>query len=234
MLNQQNRTTFLDEIARQLGRPVRHTPELAEKNINDLAKTRLTDRSQDELCSAFLEFASNTQMVKCVLSKPADLLANLVALCDNYGGSPVVVSGDPRLQELGITDVLKQQYDAFVWQPEAGHDNILAAEKAKVGVVFAEAGLTESGGVVLFSAPERGRSLSLLPESSIFVLRKSSILPRVAQMAQRLHAMAQAGERMPSCINLIGGPSSTADIELIKVVGVHGPVHAAYLVIEDC
>ena len=108
------------------------------------------------------------------------------------------------------------------------------AEKAKVGIVYAEAGLTESGGVVLFSAPERGRSVSLLPETSIFILRKSTILPRVAQIAQRLHQMAEAGERMPSCINLIGGPSSTADIELIKVFGVHGPVHAAYVVLEDC
>ncbi|TGD57472.1 LUD domain-containing protein, partial [Escherichia coli] len=56
----------------------------------------------------------------------------------------------------------------------------------------------------------------------------------VAQLAERLHQKAQAGERMPSCINIISGPSSTADIELIKVVGVHGPVKAVYLIIEDC
>lgn len=117
---------------------------------------------------------------------------------------------------------------------EKGDENIHIAEKAKTGVVFAEYGLTESGGIVLFSAPERGRSVSLLPEASLFVLRKSTILPRVAQLAQKLHDMAQEGQRMPSCINLIGGPSSTADIELIKVVGVHGPVHATYLIIDDC
>ncbi|MCZ5895781.1 LUD domain-containing protein, partial [Escherichia coli] len=62
---------------------------------------------------------------------------------------------------------------------------------------------------------KRGRSLSLLPEYSLFILRKSTILPRVAQLAEKLHQKAQAGERMPSCINIISGPSSTADIELI-------------------
>lgn len=233
LMNEQNRSSFLDEIARQLGREVRHEPQADAAPVNDYAQTRLTDKSQDELCQAFMEFAS-TQKVKCVLSRPEGLIGDLVALCDEYGGAPVVVSGDARLKELGIIDALKESYQAYEWDPANGDENIHMAEKAKIGIVYAEAGLTESGGVVLFSAPERGRSVSLLPETSVFVLRKSTILPRVAQMAQRLHKMALAGERMPSCINLIGGPSSTADIELIKVFGVHGPVHAAYVVLEDC
>ena len=52
-------------------------------------------------------------------------------------------------------------------------------------------------------------------------------------MAKVLHKKAQQGERMPSCINIISGPSSTADIELIKVIGVHGPVAKIYLIIDD-
>ncbi|WP_235432610.1 LutC/YkgG family protein [Pragia fontium] len=233
LMNEQNRTSFLSEIARQLGREVRHVPVEGSNPVNQYPQTRLTDKTQDQLCQEFLEFAS-TQKVTCVLSRPESLIADVIALCERYGSSPVVVSGDQRLKELGITPALKEQFDAYEWDPSNGEDNIHMAEKAKVGLVYAEAGLTESGGVVLFSAPERGRSVSLLPETSVFVLRKSTILPRVAQMAQRLHQMAQAGERMPSCINLIGGPSSTADIELIKVFGVHGPVHAAYVVLEDC
>ncbi|HDS1118199.1 TPA: lactate utilization protein C, partial [Pluralibacter gergoviae] len=132
-----------------------------------------------------------------------------------------------------ITARLRDACGAAVWDPARGEENLALAARAKIGVTFAEYGLTESGGVVLFSGPERGRALSLLPETSLFVLKKSTILPRVAQLASRLHQMAQAGERMPSCINLIGGPSSTADIELIKVIGVHGPVNAACLIVED-
>ncbi len=100
-------------------------------------------------------------------------------------------------------------------------------------MVYAEYGLAETGGIVLFSSADRGRSVSLLPEKSIVVVRKSQVLPRVAQVAKVLHDKAQQGERMPSCINIISGPSSTADIELIKVIGVHGPVAKIYLVIDD-
>ena len=103
---------------------------------------------------------------------------------EELGQQPVVLSGDSRLVELGITERLQQECNAVVWDPARGSENITQAEQANVGVVYAEYGLTESGGVVLFSAPERGRSLSLLPESSIFVLRKSTILPRVAQLMQ--------------------------------------------------
>ncbi|MBJ7221886.1 MULTISPECIES: LutC/YkgG family protein [unclassified Brenneria] len=234
MLNQQNRDDFLAEIARQLGREVRHTPVGAVSEVELLAQTRLTDLSRDQRCQAFVDFARDILKAHCVLTSAEALQGNLLALCEEYGRTPVVVSGDARLEELGITQTLQRHYHAHVWRPAARQENIRLAERAKIGVVYAEAGLTESAGVVLFSAPERGCSISLLPETSIFVLRKSAILPRVAQLAQRLHHMAQNGEPIPACINLIAGPSSTADIELIKVVGVHGPVNAVYLIIEDC
>ena len=77
------------------------------------------------------------------------------------------------------------------------------------------------------------KTMGVQPTTSVVVVRKSKVLPRVAQLAQVLHEKAQAGERMPSCINIISGPSATADIELIKVVGVHGPVSKIYVVIDD-
>lgn len=230
----ENRETFLAEIARKLGRTVRYTPEQMPEPVNTLAATRLTELTMQQRCDAFIQFASEVMLAHCTLVSPEDAPTAALELCRKYGSGPVIISDDQRLVETGITPLLIKECGAALWDPELGERNIHLAEKAKTGVVFAEYGLTESGGVVLFSAPGRGRSVSLLPEASVFVLRKSSILPRVAQLAQKLHEMAQQGQRMPSCINLIGGPSSTADIELIKVVGVHGPVHAAYLIIDDC
>lgn len=228
------RDAFLDEITRQLGRERRTVPAPRPVPLNHYPEERLTELSIQQRCEAFIVFASETMQVKCQLVQEENAAQAALAICNEYGHAPVIVSGDRRLRELGIAQVLQVECQADIWNPEAGEENLKRAEKAKTGVVYAEYGLTESGGVVLFSAPERGRAISLLPESSLFVLRKSTILPRVAQLAEILREKAGRGERMPSCINLIAGPSSTADIELIKVVGVHGPVNAAYLIIEDC
>ncbi|MEA9391592.1 lactate utilization protein C [Acerihabitans sp. TG2] len=230
----ENRDTFLADIARRLGRNVSHTPEPLPEVEPNYAKTRLTDLNAQQRCDAFITVATDVMLAHCELTGAADAGWATLRLCDKYGHAPVIVSGDRRLAELGITELLQQKCQATVWNSCAGEDDLRLAAQAKIGVIYAEYGLTESGSVVLFCAPDRGTAISLLPESSIFVLRKSTLLPRVAQLAQLLHMASQRGEPMPYCINIIGGPSSTADIELIKVVGVHGPINAAYLIIEDC
>ncbi|AUP76491.1 lactate utilization protein C [Enterobacter sp. EA-1] len=227
-----NRTAFLATIAQALGREPRNIPDARPTPAHNYAQSRLTELSQQQRCDAFIDVASTVMLVQCELTREEDAPAAVLRLCEQYGQQPVVVSGDVRLAAAGITARLQEACRNRGIRRRASKISA-PAEQAKV-VVFADYGLTESGGVVLFSAAERGRAISLLPESSIFVLRKSTILPRVALLATQLHALSQQGKRMPSCINIIGGPSSTADIELIKVVGVHGPVNAAYVIIEDC
>lgn len=231
--NNVNREHFLHHIAAQLGRPRRTHAEPLPKYQENYAVTRLSDLNQDQLCQALIDYVT-TQTVHCVVSLPEDVTSSLIALCEKYGGGPIILSHDHQLQSLNLPHHLSEKFQTHLWQPELGDKNIEIAKHAKIGIVFAEAGLAESGGVVLYSSAEKARSISLLPECSIFILRKSTILPRVAQLAEQLHQRSKQGERMPYCINIIGGASSTADIELIKVFGVHGPIYAAYLIIDDC
>lgn len=228
----QNRDTFLDKLAQRMGRPRQTLAEPMPPLVNNYASTRLTELTQTERCQAFMEFAK-TMMVDVAEATEGNASKKILELCEKYGGGELIINNDERLTALGITQAVQDRYTTHLWTPEAGDDNLTQAEKANIGIVYAEYGLTETGGVVLFSEKERGRAVSLLPEKSIVVVRKSTVLPRVAQLAQVLHEKAQNGERMPSCINIISGPSSTADIELIKVVGVHGPVAKIYLVIDD-
>ncbi|NBI41399.1 lactate utilization protein C [[Haemophilus] felis] len=228
----QNRENFLNKLAERMGRPRQTVPEPMPQWVNDYPLTRLTDRSQQQLCEEFIDF-SRVMMADVVIVKENELPQTMLDICEKYGGGKVIINNDKRLVELGITPILQAKFDSYVWDFNAGDENIAKAEQANIGVVYGEYGLAESGGVVLFSDKAFGRSVSLLPEKSVVVLRKSSVLPRVAQLAKILHDKAQNGERMPSCVNIISGPSATADIELIKVVGVHGPVAKIYLLIDD-
>ena len=228
----QNRENFLNKLAAKMGKPRANVPEAMATPVNTYPTERLTHLTQAELCEEFVNFAK-VMMVDVVVTSETLAKQTALELCEKYGGGDLVLNDDPRLEELGITEAVQEKYPCHIWSQEHAEANITKSEQANIGIVYAEYGLTESGGIVLFSQAERGRSVSLLPEKSIVVVRKSKILPRVAQLAKILHDKAQQGERMPSCINIISGPSSTADIELIKVVGVHGPVAKIYLVIDD-
>lgn len=187
-----NRSEFLNNVAQALGRPQRLEPQAEDAPLNNYANERLTELNQQQRCDAFIQFASDVMLTRCELTSEAQAAEAAIRLCKELGDQSIVISGDTRLEELGISERLQQECNVVVWDPAKGIENISQAEQAKVGVVYAEYGLTESGGVVLFSAAGRGRSLSLLPESSLFILRKSTILPRVAQLAEKLHQKAQA------------------------------------------
>lgn len=241
-----NRDSFLDGLAAKLGR---------ERNTQGVDRTPLphtchldvmADFSQAELADELLHYAKEKLGALAVSCNKAELIDTLTTVCHSYIESEtnnanrihaekIVLSGDQRLVDLNINAGLKSRFsDVYVWDKvESAQVNIHQAEQARIGVVFVEQALAESGTMVLHSDASYGRSVSLLPQVSVFLIPQSKIAPRLTQATQRLHAMAEKGERIPSCVNFISGPSSTADIELIKVVGVHGPMHAAYIIIDD-
>lgn len=230
-----NRDSFLGSLTAKLGRELNtqgvERPSLPYTPHYDV----MAGFSQQALADALLEYTKNNLGSLGVSCNKEELNETLTSICNGFGAGKIIVSGDSRLAELQVANSLKLQFeDVYTWDLDQANDvNIKQAEQAKVGIVFAEQALAESGTMVLHSAASYGRSVSLLPEASIFLIPQSQIVPRMTQATKRLHDQAQAGERLPSCVNFISGPSSTADIELIKVVGVHGPIHAAYVVIAD-
>lgn len=137
------------------------------------------------------------------------------------------------LEEHLFSKLADSGIDFHMWNPELKDKNIEIAEKADVGITFSDITLAESGTAVLFTDKNKGRVVSLLPKTYIAIIPKSTIVPRMTQATSYISRLVQEGIRISSCIDFVTGPSNSADIELNLIVGVHGPVRAAYIVLND-
>jgi L-lactate dehydrogenase complex protein LldG len=85
----------------------------------------------------------------------------------------------------------------------------------------ASMGIAETGTVVLASSVQQPTLASFLPDYSIVILDEKDIVP---YMEDALLRTQKSDRGMPRALNLISGPSKTADIEQTLVYGAHGPI----------
>jgi L-lactate dehydrogenase complex protein LldG len=104
------------------------------------------------------------------------------------------------------------------------HDEIEYAEGV---VTAATCAIAESGTIVLHHTPAEGRRvLSLLPDWHLCVLRGSQVVETLPEYFQRCGSP-------PALATFISGPSATADIEMTRIKGVHGPRFLNVLIVRD-
>lgn len=95
----------------------------------------------------------------------------------------------------------------------------------------AEAGIAETGTLVLVSGPQNPTSLNFLPENHIVVIRAADIVGDMEAVFPALRRRYGEG-MMPRSVNFITGPSRSGDIEQVLLLGAHGP-RALHIVIVD-
>lgn len=232
----QNRDAFLEKIASQLGRQRKTQVESPKWKYHPQDEV-LKDATQDELVEVLKKQCGNIH-TKCVVTNSASLSQSLQAVVNEYGGGPVVIGNDKRFDQFGLSDLFqsdwpKSNVDLHVWDHTKGKENIDKANLANVGISISEITLAESATAVLFSSKDQGRSISFLPQNSIIIMPKSTIVPRMTQGARFVREKVKNGELIASCVNFISGPSDSADIEMIPVIGVHGPIKMTYIVVDD-
>jgi len=133
----------------------------------------------------------------------------------------VVGSDAPLVQRLLSTlghDFVRESLDRL------SRDDLFACD---AGVTTAQWGIAETGTLVLESARERSRLLSLVPPIHVALLSTRCICESLGNALDRVRQAAS------HAITFITGPSRTSDIELTLVVGVHGPQTVHVLLLED-
>jgi L-lactate dehydrogenase complex protein LldG len=101
---------------------------------------------------------------------------------------------------------------------------------ADFGLTEAGWAVAETGTVVVTTGPGMRRGHSLLPPAVGFFLAKTRIVNRMDDILRELSGTPGV---LPSCVSLISGPSSTADITGVRVTGVHGPGEVFVWVIDE-
>lgn len=232
----QQKNEFLNHIANRLGRE-----QILEEVKRPKWKTAPQyevhkDLSKDELV-AVLEKRCHEIHTDFYRTNLKELPKTLQEILENYEATSLIYPNDERQESYGLKDLysslVNKNIECWMWDSEKEEENISFAEQADVGIVFSEITLAESATVTLFHHEKHGRSLSLLPQAFIAIIPKSTLVPRFTQAAKNIRTSKTQGKKLASCISFVSGPSNSADIEMNLIVGVHGPVKASYILIDD-
>ena len=102
-----------------------------------------------------------------------------------------------------------------------------AVDSDKASLTRAFAGVAESGTIIQLSGPDNPTTLNFLPEAHIVVLEAKNLHASYEEVWTRLR-----GRPMPRTVNMISGPSRTADIEQTIVRPAHGPKNMHVIIVK--
>lgn len=152
--------------------------------------------------------------------------------CD--GEISVVENLIALVEELNITKIhawepvirkLLKQYGF----PSLSTDKNLG--EAEVGITSCEALIARNGSVLLSNANASGRRLSVYPPVHIVIAKTSQLVMDIKHGLGMLKEKYK--DQMPTLISTVTGPSRTADIEKMLVLGAHGPKELYVFLVED-
>jgi len=125
----------------------------------------------------------------------------------------------PRLR-MGADPVLAALPWREAWDIERSFGRAEPDDRAALSRATVAA--AETGTVFLASGSDNPTTLNFLPEAHTIFIAASDIVGSYEEAWDRLRAIYGQGT-LPRTVNLISGPSRTADIEQTIVRGAHGP-----------
>ena len=168
---------------------------------------------------------------------PGELLDRLASRLADYGVT-VLRAKEAEIAEIASAQLVTRRIGTILippglpraWRPQERPDGPQLVEDTgqaasaldRIAGVMAgcAAAIAESGTIVLDAGPEQGRrAVTLLPDYFLCVVRTEQVVGLLPEAMPRLRAAVLEGRP----ITFISGPSATADIELNRVQGVHGP-----------
>src|SRR6185503_3326260 len=181
------------------------------------ARGQLAPKERVKLFAEMVEAAAGTA---AVLPSAADVPAAVAALLRAHNLPMQVRRGDdPRLA-------------ALPWDAQRTLEVSTGASDGHqlASVSHAFGGVAETGTLIMTSGPDNPTTLNFLPDTHIVILDANDIAGDYETVWQRLREKFGV-DALPRAINMITGPSRSADIGQILILGAHGPRRLHVLVV---
>lgn len=158
-------------------------------------------------------FRAQVEAVSATTDRVSDRAGVAAAIAAYVNGrndlSPLRRGDDPRFAEID-------------WRQVPGEVLTGPAEDGdRIGLSYALAGIAETGTSVLASGPDNPTTLAFLPDISIVLVDVDTLCGDMESTFDRVRTRYDGA--VPRTLNLITGPSRSADIEQTLLLGAHGP-----------
>lgn len=154
---------------------------------------------------------------------PDEARKQTVSLARRIGAARVAIGAGVMLDEGPVARALEHaglHVTSYRHTAPVNPASLAAAmAQCDLGIVEADYAIASTGTFAVTGAPGRPLSLSLLPPVNLLIVHAARLMPDLAAAVTALGPAAVINHRLA----LITGPSRTADIEKMIVVGVHGP-----------
>lgn len=198
-------------------------------------------------------FTQKAQAVSAVVTTAESLdeaLTYAVDLCEKKEACQLLVSGceeplsrpaeelcETKQQKvLAAPNLMKRDYNKLAKRCE---DKDIACLRGglrdrlagiDVGLTLCQAGLADTGSLVLNSNSEETRLATMISEVHVALVAASTIM---ADSFAAEKELAKLIGKQPSYTAFITGASRTADIERVLALGVHGPLELHIVILND-
>ncbi len=149
------------------------------------------------------------------VQNPEEAVALIINFIEDHQ-LPFSIRSAPALKHLNWDDRLTVSYGK-----SDGND--------LTSVTPAFCAIAETGSVLLLSGPHSPTSLNFLPDNHFVLVYASQLLPHLEDAWARV----RQENSIPRTMNLITGPSKTADVEQTLQIGAHGPRQLRVILIQQ-
>lgn len=228
--NKRSQTSRADIFA-NIRRGLKH--DISESQRQQAVANRLSDKA-DNLIPARSQLPA-TEQVELFKAMAIEAAAELIEL-ESIEQVPQACAdwlADNQFNELNSAS--NAELNALDWSPLAQQQITRSERVAQAGdiasLTSSFAGIAETGTLMLHSGAQSPTTLNFLPDNHLVVLHRSAIVGCYEEAWKKLRQTFAAA--LPRTVNMITGPSRSADIEQTLQMGAHGPKKLIILLIKD-